>query len=129
MVLSAFGITEAEEKLRSLCVYKSTPTRKGVWPPDVIPAARQLGFTKSVYRTDTTLDNLKTYLSSGLFPIAGIWVDLQRSSPEHAVVVVEITDEEVVVLDPADIKHRYSIQEFLEVWHAQPGQGHVIIVE
>lgn len=99
----------------------------GIAPGQAIDAARRLGYPDS-YFGSSDLDELRAWLADGRWPI----VYLGSPNPLfaiHAVVVVEVTPEAVVLYDPED-GGRADIMwlaEFEERWTAY--QSIAVIVE
>ena len=95
MVLATLGVFKTEEELRRL----TRSNEEGTVPEELADAAKQLSLETRL-ETYFNLDKLKLELDSGHYPIVFLRV---RSAPNisvHAVVVVEISESEVVVLDP-----------------------------
>lgn len=124
MVLESLGMSKSEEELRALCDCTALATRAG----DAVIAVRELGFTKTrKYNLD--VDLLKEQLGLGLYPIAFIGVRITAHSyPEtHAVVVVDIAENNVSLLDPLRGEITLAQEAFLNEWNRM--RGLTILIE
>ena len=84
-----------------------------------VDTARQLGFAQSTKQT-LTLAELRAVVASGLYPIVFVSLLPLDGIPEmHALVVVEMTAHNVVVLDPLQGERRLSLQTFNAAWAAR----------
>lgn len=111
MVLESLGISKSEEELRSLCDCTALATRAG----DAVNAMRKLGFTKTrKYNLD--VDSLKEQLGLGLYPIAFIGVSSFGPKTQHAVVVVDIAENNVS-LDPLRGEITVTHEDFQDEWN------------
>ncbi|MFN7945581.1 MAG: cysteine peptidase family C39 domain-containing protein [Blastocatellia bacterium] len=113
MVMEAYGVFATEQEIREKCDCLSDGTRD----QDLVKAAQDFGFTYSrKYTFD--IEALKTELGRGRYPIVKVRTRLFQDTPfqNHAIVVVEITDTEVEVLDPALGIRSLTIKQFLEEW-------------
>jgi predicted double-glycine peptidase len=111
MVLESFGVVRTEPELCDLCKCDES----GTHPDDLVNAAQTLGRTRT-HKEFPSLNALKSYLDQGLYPIA--YVGLPKPNPQslHAVVVVEISVDEVTVYDPAWGECVWSLDDFLQAW-------------
>jgi ABC-type bacteriocin/lantibiotic exporter with double-glycine peptidase domain len=108
MVLGSFGVDLSESALRSRC--DCTPY--GTDALMAVDAACVLGFVKTAKYT-FSLEELKTVVREGHCPI--VFVDLNpldRLDAIHAMVVVDVSEQEVVVLDPLQGKRRFPVYVF-----------------
>lgn len=115
MVLSALGYEASELLLRQL----SDCSNFGTNAFQLVEAARQLGFTASRKYTLATLEELVELMAQGLFPI--VYVDLWPfkggvSGQQHALVVLAVNADSVLVLDPLEGERELSQPEFLAAW-------------
>jgi ABC-type bacteriocin/lantibiotic exporter with double-glycine peptidase domain len=95
MVLDLHGLAINEEVLSEKC----QTTTLGTSADDVVQAARELGFPAR--KEHATFDDLRRYLSSNIFPILFInLLVIDGYNTTHAVVVEEVSDNEIKVLDP-----------------------------
>ena len=112
MVLGSFGVDISERALRTRC--DCTPY--GTDALMAVDAARALGFVKTAKYT-LSLEELKTAVRDGHYPIA--FVDLNPIDgldAIHAMVVVEVSEQEVVVLDPLQGERRFPVYVFTAAW-------------
>ncbi len=96
MVIASFGVVKSEDELRELC----DCTIFGTAAVELVNAARTLGFVNS-RKYSLSLSDLKDFTGQGYFPI--VYVVLSANSPNpdiHALVVIAVTDDEVIVIDP-----------------------------
>ena len=115
MVLSALGCEVDEARLRQLT--DCSPFGTNAF--QLIEAARQLGFTNSRKHTLAGLEELAELIEQGYFPI--VYIDLWPlkggvSGDQHALVVLAIEAETVLVLDPLEGERALSHPEFLTAW-------------
>jgi ABC-type bacteriocin/lantibiotic exporter with double-glycine peptidase domain len=113
MVLASFGLLKTEQELCVLCDCAA-------WGTDafkLVEAARKLGFTNT-RKYNLTLDELKAELERGLYPIVYVRAQLAPATPfqEHAIVVTEITEDEVRILDPKRGEMSFLQTDFLREW-------------
>ena len=115
MVLAAFGLKVPESELQDAC----DATFRGASALQAVDAARQFGFTRSAKHT-LTLDELRTVVEDGLFPIVfvSLW-PLDRIQEVHALVVIEFAEPDIVVLDPLQGERRLPLQNFTSAWQAR----------
>ncbi len=112
MVLAAFGLELSEHELCVLC----DCTLDGTDALKAVDAARQLGFPRSGKHT-LNEQQLRGVLATGLFPIVYLsMIPLEGVRDVHAVVVLELTAREVVILDPAKGEWRLPLPLFNEAW-------------
>ncbi len=112
MVLASFGIEIPESELRTLCdcTFSGTDALKAV---DV---ARQLGFTRTGKYTLST-EELRTLIADGYHPI--VFVDLRPIDglrDIHALVVIDVGQQEMIVLDPLKGERVLPSQVFNAAW-------------
>lgn len=113
MVLASFGVLKTEQELCVLCDCNA-------WGTDafkLVEAARNLGFTNT-RKYNLTWDELKAELDRGLYPIVYIRTQLAPDTlfQEHAIVVTEITKDEVRILDPTRGETSFLQTNFLHEW-------------
>lgn len=124
MVLSVFGLDLTEERLRELC--DCTPVF-GTDAMSAVEAARGLGLTRTAKYT-LQYDELRSLTVDGHQPIAYISLEAIGGTEEsHAVVVIEATDQAVIVYDPLYGERTISRQSFSTAWAAR--RNLVILVE
>jgi len=112
MVLGSFGVAISESELRTRC--DCTPY--GTDALMAVDAARALGFGKTAKYT-LALEALKTMVTGGHCPI--VFVDLRPIDgldAIHAMVVVDVSAQEVVVLDPLQGERRFPVYVFTSAW-------------
>jgi ABC-type bacteriocin/lantibiotic exporter with double-glycine peptidase domain len=113
MVLGGFGVDIAESKLREQC--DCTPSY-GTDALMAVNAARQLGFAGTAKHT-LTLEELRTVVTDGHHPI--VFVDLgpiDGTEDIHALVVVDLSQHEIIVLDPLRGARSFPLQAFNAAW-------------
>lgn len=108
-VLAQHGVVKTEEEIREL----SDCTFLGTDALNLVEAARKLGFA-GTRKYNLTFEELKAEAERRIFPIAYLCLP---GIQEHAVVVVSVTEREVVVHDPARGKVVCSKTEFLSNWN------------
>ena len=112
MVLGSFGVDISESALRTRC--DCTPY--GTDALMAVDAARALGFVKTAKYT-RALEELKTVVTGGHCPI--VFVDLHPIDgldAIHAMVVVDVSEQEIVVLDPLQGERRFPVYVFTAAW-------------
>ena len=112
MVLGRFGVDISESALRTRC--DCTPY--GTDALMAVDAARALGFVKTAKYT-LALEELKTVVRGGHYPI--VFVDLHPIDgldAIHAMVVVDVSEQEMVVLDPLQGERRVPVYVFTAAW-------------
>lgn len=122
MILGLPGLKVDEEKLSEKC----QTTTLGTSADDVVQAARELGF--SARKERATFDDLRQYLASNIFPI--LFVNLlviDGYNTTHAVIVEEISEQEVKVLDPRVGSRGIDIELMRYSW--QRAKNVAIIIE
>jgi len=117
MVLAALGRPMAEDLLRVLI--DCSPLGTDAF--HLIEAARHLGFPASRKYTLASLGELATLLAEGHFPI--VYVDLWPlqgglSGQYHALVVIDLGADQVIVLDPLHGERRVPREDFQAAWSA-----------
>jgi ABC-type bacteriocin/lantibiotic exporter with double-glycine peptidase domain len=124
MVLEALGVVKTEEQLRVLTDsnFDSEYFPGGVEAHRVVDAAKQLGFSNTT-KNNLSLQELVGMLIEGRFPIVQIAIRLVPDTPlqTHAVVVVEITQDGVLIFDPVRGEIALSQDEFDEMWQLRRG--------
>lgn len=113
MVLSSFGLDVTEERLRGLC--DCTPAF-GTTALQAVGAARQLGFNGTAKYT-LHFDELRALVEAERYPIA--FIDLRPLNgikQAHAVVVIGVSNTEVMVTDPEYGERVLSHQSFIAAW-------------
>jgi len=108
MVLASRGQIHTESELRSLC----DCTELGTDAFNLVEAARSLGFP-GTRKYNLTFAELGTELRRGIYPIVYLRTQVLQ---EHAVVVMEITEDQVRMLDPTRGEHACSHADFLRDW-------------
>jgi ABC-type bacteriocin/lantibiotic exporter with double-glycine peptidase domain len=113
MVLASFGLLKTEQELCVLCDCAALGTDAF----KLVEAARKLGFINT-RKYNLTLDELKAELDRGLYPIVYVRAQLAPDTPfqEHAIVVTEITEDEVRILDPTRGRDVFFTSRFLREW-------------
>ena len=109
MVLFEKGVILSEAELRHLC--DCTPL--GIEALKAIDAVRQLRFRKSAKLT-LNLQELISMVDDGLFPI--VFVNLLRISGGHAIIVVGVESNQVLVYDPLQGKRILDRSTFETAW-------------
>jgi len=113
MVFDSFGVVVPETELRQQC--DCTPFN-GTDALMAVSAARQFGFAETAKHT-MRLEEIPALLMDGLYPIA--FVDLSPIdgiADVHAFVVVEISSDQIIVLDPLKGERSISLQAFTTAW-------------
>ena len=111
MILEYFGRNVEESELRKCC----KTTELGTYADDVISCARELGF--SAEKTCLAVGDLKKLTEKSVFPI--VYVNtyfLNEIFATHAIIVEDVTDEEVSVIDPAEGRKKISLEIFKRIW-------------
>lgn len=112
MVLGSFGLEIEESELRALCNW----TLSGTDALMTVDAARQLGFAGTEKHT-LKVEELESLVAHGSYPI--VFVDLRPIDGVkdiHALVVVEFTVQEIIVLDPLKGERALPLQSFNTAW-------------
>jgi ABC-type bacteriocin/lantibiotic exporter with double-glycine peptidase domain len=112
MVLGSFGVNISESELRTRC--DCTPY--GTDALMAVDAVRALGFVRTAQYT-LSLAELRTVVTSGHSPI--VFVDLNPIDgidAIHAMVVVDVSEQESVVLDPLQGERRFPLYVFTAAW-------------
>lgn len=103
MVLEHLGVVKTEEELRGLTdsSFDSKYLPGGGKALLIVDAAKQLGFSNSS-KNNLNFQELLGVLHEGYFPMVQIGIRLQPNTPvqTHAVVVVEVNENGVLLLDP-----------------------------
>ena len=112
MVLGSFGVDISESELRTRC--DCTPY--GTDALMAVDAARALGLVKTAKYT-LSFAELQTVVTDGPYPI--VFVDLNPIDgldAIHAMVVADVSEQEVVVLDPLQGERRLPVYVFTAAW-------------
>jgi predicted double-glycine peptidase len=120
MVLESRGVSKTEEELRILCDCNSLSGGGGTSPLATVDAARELGFVGAIKCSLVDFKDLLAELERGVFPIAFIKTRFAPAGQvePHCVVVVEATEDKVMVNDPWRGQHQFSREEFEHEWTA-----------
>lgn len=113
MIFGSFGIDIPEGELRQRC--DCTPY-SGTNALMVVDVARQFGFAGTAKHT-MMLDELRELLADGHHPI--VYVDLRPIDgieDVHAVVVVDASQHQIIVLDPLKGERSLPLQAFSTAW-------------
>ena len=111
MIMEYFGKNIEEAELRMLC----KTTEFGTYADDMVSCARELGF--NVEKRYLSVDDLKKLTEKGVFPI--VYVNtyvLNGIFATHAIIVEDVTDEEVLIIDPAEGRKKTSLEIFKRIW-------------
>jgi len=113
MILASFGVFKTEQELCTLCDCAA-------WGTDafkLVETARSLGF-RNTRKYNLTFDELKAELDRGLYPIVYVRAQLAPDAPfqAHAIVVIEIAEDEVRILDPTRGEMSFLQSDFLREW-------------
>jgi len=112
MVIGSFGLDIPESELRAHC----DSTIIGTDALKAVEAARELGFTGTAKHT-LTLDDLREVTAAGHYPVAFVSLLPLDANPDiHAVVVVTLTKQDVLILDPLQGERRIPLQIFNTAW-------------
>jgi ABC-type bacteriocin/lantibiotic exporter with double-glycine peptidase domain len=118
MVLSAYELEVSEVTIRQLANCDETGTK----PSNAVKAVKELGFRES-YVANLDIQQLIRLLSEGTYPI--VYLRFPRGG-DHAVVVTEITKENVSVFDPENAnKTSLNKSSFEDMWRLK---NHLTIV-
>ena len=112
MVLGSFGVDIAESALRTRCDCAPYGTDALM----AVDAARALGFIKTAKYT-LSLEELQTVVKGGHHPI--VFVDLNPLDgldAIHAMVVIDVSEQEIVVMDPLQGERRFLLYVFTAAW-------------
>jgi len=110
IILEYFGKNIEESELRRLC----KTTELGTYADDVASCAGELGF--SAEKTYLAVGDLKKLTEKGVFPI--VYVNtyvLNGIFATHAIIVEDVTDEEVLVIDPAEGRKKIPLEIFKRI--------------
>jgi len=84
--------------------------------PSWLSTARALGFVKTAKDT-LSLEELKIVVRDGHYPIVFVELNpLDGLDAIHAIVVVEVSEQEVMVLDPLQGERRFPVYVFTAAW-------------
>jgi len=112
MVLGSFGVEITEADLRRRC--DCTPY--GTDALMVVDVARQFGFVGTAKHT-IALDELRGVLTDGHHPIVFVNLSpIDGIEDVHAVVVVDASQDQIVVLDPLKGERSLPLQAFSTAW-------------
>jgi len=112
MVLSGLGFDISEAELRSRC----DCTIFGTHALKAVDAVRQLGFVKTAKHT-LSVAELETLTANKRFPI--VFIDLhpvEGIHQPHSLVVINVSDSDVWVYDPAKGELPLPLQTFIVAW-------------
>jgi ABC-type bacteriocin/lantibiotic exporter with double-glycine peptidase domain len=117
MVLSALGVHVEETQLRHL----TDCSPLGTEAFQLLEAARRLGFTASRKYTLASLEELASIIVEGALPI--VYMDMWplrggRSGQNHALVVIAVEPDRVIVLDPQVGERSIPRDDFHAAWTA-----------
>lgn len=113
MVFGAFGLEITESELRTRC--NCTPFN-GTTALQAVDAARELGFTGTT-KHNLSLEELRELIADGYFPI--VFVNLRPIdgvTESHAIVILSVGDQEVVVIDPLSGERTLPLRVFDSAW-------------
>ena len=117
MVLEALGVVKSEHELRELC---DCLPATGTEALQLVDVSRELGFTSSSKHNliFDSLNELRLLLEEGVYPIVYIRTRLSQEGTleQHAIVIIELTENEVRVLDPMRGECVFLAEEFLREW-------------
>jgi ABC-type bacteriocin/lantibiotic exporter with double-glycine peptidase domain len=125
MVLGSYGLYVPEPYLREVCGCDQT----GTSPQRLVQAAAEHFNLTGSEATNFRLADLNETLQEGLWPIVYLSLSELDLMNSHAVVVVEITEDDVLVLDPElddPGEAVFEIAEFEARWYR--AQGRTILV-
>ena len=112
MILGSLGVDVPENWLRTLC----DSTLLGTDALKAVDAARQLGFAGSGKYT-LSLAELKALTANGDYPIVFVsLLPIDGRKDAHAIVIVEFTAQEVLVLDPLFGERLLPLDTFQTAW-------------
>lgn len=112
MVFAAYGVDVPEAELRAAC----DCTLAGTDSLRAVDAARSYGFEQSA-RYTLMLEELATLVEGGSFPIVFVSlkpIDGVRGT--HALVVMSIGEQDIIVYDPLRGERALSKQTFSTAW-------------
>lgn len=114
-MLAGFGLELSEARLRELC----DCTFDGTAALKIVNAARTLGFAHTAKHT-LSRQELEELLTVEIFPI--VYVDLRPLEGRvgtHALVILDLRADAVMVYDPEVGKQTYARPAFTAAWAAQ----------
>jgi ABC-type bacteriocin/lantibiotic exporter with double-glycine peptidase domain len=111
MVLESYGHVVPEITLRQLCECDD----EGTSAARIIQAARHYNLSKS-YQANLQFDELQEELARGLYPIVYLNLTINNLRQLHSVVVVEISEDQVRLLDPFIGERSLSFADFNRAW-------------
>jgi ABC-type bacteriocin/lantibiotic exporter with double-glycine peptidase domain len=111
MVLETYGHVVPEITLRQLCECDD----EGTIPSKIIEAARHYNLSKS-YQANLQFNELQKELARGLHPIVYLKLTINNLRQLHSVVVVEISRDQVHLLDPFIGARSLSLANFNQAW-------------
>jgi len=116
MILAYYGIEKSEDDLIYACncmPYQNQGTDKR----DLVRAAKEFGFIRSSL-SRLNIDELKSTIEEGFYPIAYIVTEVIPIKQMHSVVVAGIEKDFIRLLDPGHPEGEYiiSLEAFLEKW-------------
>ena len=112
MVLAGFGVEITEAELRRAC--DTTPL--GTDALKAVDCARWLGFAQTAKHT-LTVEALATLAASSVHPIAFVsLLPIDGFRDTHALVIIEVSENAVVVYDPLAGERRLPLPTFNAAW-------------
>jgi ABC-type bacteriocin/lantibiotic exporter with double-glycine peptidase domain len=115
MVLSAFSFEIIEAELREAC----DCTLFGTDALKAVDAARNLGF-KGTGKHTLSLEQLTQTIDSGTYPIVFVsMLPVDGIRETHSLVVIAISQSEIIVYDPAHGERTLSMQTFTVAWECR----------
>ena len=112
MLLAHHGRHVAESELRAIC----DVSEHGMHIEELYRVANQVGFKARIEEAIEIVD-LEHHLARGLFPI--VYINRQPIDGElstHSIVIVRVTQQFVIFLDPLRGERRCSRKKFLQAW-------------
>jgi predicted double-glycine peptidase len=115
--------TEQELRVLTDSDFDSTYYPGGAEAGRVVDAAKALGFPNTSKNNLMLQELVEIVVVQGRFPIVQIAIRLQPDTPlqTHAVVVIRINQEGVLILDPAQGEILLSQAEFDAMWQLRRG--------
>jgi len=122
MILEMHGLEINEDALSERC----RTTTYGTLANDLVQAARDFGF--DARKEYATLDDLRQYLTQNIFPILYInLLVIDGYNATHAIILEEISEEEITNLDPRMGHRKIDIELFNYSW--QRSKNIAIIIQ
>jgi len=111
ILLEYHGIKVTEAELREKC----KTTELGTYAKDLMACARNFGFEASLEYL--TVDQLKSLVNDGVYPIAYINMFPTSHIPyTHAVIIESLEGNQLLIVDPLDGPREIKLSNFLEGW-------------